>query len=364
MDINNPKKQQSGLGIAGMILGITGVLLSCILVGGALGAIGIVLSIVGLTQKDKSSGTAIAGTVLNSVAIVIAAILFIASLSGYTPKEKNTETQSNNITEADNASAEPSEDNSEQSTPSEDNSEQSVSSESKEEFIASCGEIPYKTLARNPEEYIGQRIVLTVEVAQILKGGLFDNNEYYRVNTRNERGSWIGDEYFIYDFRIDDDTKILKDDILRIYGEFAGMQTVTRAFSGTDEDVPAVKAIYVEILADDEDSFIDGDTIGENEYENLTTGQKNALKKAQQYLSIMPFSYSGLINQLEFEEFPHDDAVFAVDNCGADWNEQAAKKAKSYLDITAFSRDALIQQLEYEGFTHEQAVYGVEQNGY
>ena len=44
--------------------------------------------------------------------------------------------------------------------------------------------------------------------------------------------------------------------------------------------------------------------------------------------------------------------------------EQADKKAASYLSFTSFSRSGLIEQLEYEGFTHEQAVYGAEQNGY
>ena len=38
--------------------------------------------------------------------------------------------------------------------------------------------------------------------------------------------------------------------------------------------------------------------------------------------------------------------------------------AKSYLEYTSFSRDGLIEQLEYEKFTHEQAVYGAEANGY
>jgi len=52
-----------------------------------------------------------------------------------------------------------------------------------------------------------------------------------------------------------------------------------------------------------------------------------------------------------------------VDNCGADWKEQAVKKAEQYLSVMSFSRDGLIGQLEFEGFTHEQAVYGVEQNG-
>ena len=76
------------------------------------------------------------------------------------------------------------------------------------------------------------------------------------------------------------------------------------------------------------------------------------------------FSRSGLIKQLEFEGYETEDATFAADNCGADWNEQAVLKAKDYLEMTAFSRDGLIKQLEFEGFTHEEAVYGAEQNGY
>lgn len=95
-----------------------------------------------------------------------------------------------------------------------------------------------------------------------------------------------------------------------------------------------------------------------------TIGQKNALAKAKSYLDITAFSYSGLIAQLEYEKFSHEDAVYGADNCGANWSEQAAKKAASYLSLTSFSRDGLIEQLEYEGFTHEQAIYGAQANGY
>lgn len=98
--------------------------------------------------------------------------------------------------------------------------------------------------------------------------------------------------------------------------------------------------------------------------DTVTTGQKNALRSAEQYLSVMPFSYSGLIEQLEYENYSTEDATYAADNCGADWNEQAAKAAKKYLDVMAFSRDGLIEQLIFEGFTQEQAEYGVSQNGY
>ena len=94
-----------------------------------------------------------------------------------------------------------------------------------------------------------------------------------------------------------------------------------------------------------------------------TKAQENAVKMAKTYLNIMTFSRSGLIEQLEYEGFTNEDAVYGVDNITVDWNEQAVKMAKTYLNIMTFSRSGLIEQLEYEGFTHEQAVYGVEQNG-
>jgi len=95
-----------------------------------------------------------------------------------------------------------------------------------------------------------------------------------------------------------------------------------------------------------------------------TTGQKNALRKAKDYLRLMAFSHSGLVKQLEYEGFSSSEAIYGADNCGADWNEQAVKKAAEYLNMMAFSRSDLIRQLEHEGFTSSQATYGASQNGY
>lgn len=92
--------------------------------------------------------------------------------------------------------------------------------------------------------------------------------------------------------------------------------------------------------------------------------KEQALKSAESYLKYSSFSYTGLINQLEYEGFTTEEATYGADSCGADWFEQAAKSAESYLKYSSFSRQGLIDQLEYEGFTNEQAVYGVEQNGY
>lgn len=98
------------------------------------------------------------------------------------------------------------------------------------------------------------------------------------------------------------------------------------------------------------------------------TGSANqfqqALKSAQSYLNYSGFSFSGLIEQLEFEGYSTEEATYAAENCKADWMEQAARSAESYLSCMSFSKSELISQLIYEGFTFEQAVYGAEQNGY
>lgn len=91
---------------------------------------------------------------------------------------------------------------------------------------------------------------------------------------------------------------------------------------------------------------------------SVSTGMKNALSSAKMYLNVMGFSREGLITQLKFSGFTDDEATYAVDNCGADWNEQAVVKAKQYLDIMPMSKSALITQLVFEGFTQEQAEYG------
>jgi hypothetical protein len=97
---------------------------------------------------------------------------------------------------------------------------------------------------------------------------------------------------------------------------------------------------------------------------NTTLGERNALDTALSYLKYMSFSHSGLISQLEYEGYSYSEAKYAVDNCGADWYEQAGITAKSYLKYMSFSRSGLISQLEYEGFTRSQAEYGVSVVGY
>ena len=94
--------------------------------------------------------------------------------------------------------------------------------------------------------------------------------------------------------------------------------------------------------------------------ESETSGQRNALKSAKSYLNAMPFSYSGLVKQLKYEGYSDEEATYAADHCGADWDEQAERMAQHYLDTMSFSRSSLIKQLVYEGFTEEQATRAVD----
>lgn len=75
----NNEKKENGLGIAGMVLGIIAVVTSCFVLGGLFGTIGLILSIIALTNKTKKKGMAIAGVILNIIAIAIAMAVMVSS---------------------------------------------------------------------------------------------------------------------------------------------------------------------------------------------------------------------------------------------------------------------------------------------
>lgn len=276
------------------------------------------------------------------------------------------------------------------------------------DYIAGCTAADYRAIARNPGEYEGKDVMFTGDVIQVVEGWF--GSVTLRVQT--DDGIW----YCTYS-RSEDESRILEDDMITVYGMCTGVESYTTIFGAT-ETIPSVAINYYDLIDDGSGTYAPSSAqsasttaSASDPYAGLTAGQINALKKADSYLDFMAFSwqglidqlvyekfsqedatyaanhcgadwnaqalkkaksyldfssfsYTGLIKQLEYEKFSHELAVYAADNCGADWNEQAAKKAKSYLDFSAFSRDGLIGQLEYEGFTYEQAVYGVEQNGY
>ncbi len=87
--------------------------------------------------------------------------------------------------------------------------------------------------------------------------------------------------------------------------------------------------------------------------------QYQATRMAQNYLRTMPFSKSGLIQQLKYEGFSTRQATRAAGSVRVSWKSQAAKMARNYLETMPFSKSGLLEQLKFEGFTTGQAAYGV-----
>jgi len=102
---------------------------------------------------------------------------------------------------------------------------------------------------------------------------------------------------------------------------------------------------------------------------SLTGPQSNAVRSAEQYISMSGFSREGLIQQLSSSYgsgYELADATFAVDSLNIDWNEQAVRSAKQYLEMSGFSCNGLIEQLSSSAgnnYTVEQATYGAKQAG-
>jgi hypothetical protein len=103
--------------------------------------------------------------------------------------------------------------------------------------------------------------------------------------------------------------------------------------------------------------------------QDLTGPQKNAVRSANNYLSMTGFSRDGLIEQLSSpygEGYDRADAIAAVDSLSVDWNVQAKRSAEQYLAMMGFSCNGLIEQLSSdagEKYTQSQAAYGAQQAG-
>ncbi len=83
-------RQSNGLPVAALVLGILGVLTFWFVLGGALGIVGLILGLIGLSRVRKGQATgkgmAIAGTVLSGLAIVLTSIVVVVAIVRVAPK--------------------------------------------------------------------------------------------------------------------------------------------------------------------------------------------------------------------------------------------------------------------------------------
>lgn len=121
--------------------------------------------------------------------------------------------------------------------------------ESAEDYKASCEEVSWTDLARYPDKYVGQRIKVTGQVSQIIDGSWLSDGGYrvYEDYDFSVGDTWLKKEWYIAMDPENASPRILEDDVITFYGEFAGTTKIVRALTETKEDVITLDAAYYTI---------------------------------------------------------------------------------------------------------------------
>lgn len=120
---------------------------------------------------------------------------------------------------------------------------------SEDDYKAECQSVDYKELCRYPEKYEGTKIVVKVKVSQIIDANFSGSEKAWRTYTDNSGyGFYADDEYYMLDKRGGDAVKILDDDIITVYGEFTGLEKVTRALTSTTDELPRIEVKYADLV--------------------------------------------------------------------------------------------------------------------
>lgn len=126
-------------------------------------------------------------------------------------------TVSSDSSESHESSSEKSSSESESSSVSEsqsDDSESSTANREKEEYIASCTEITYRELARNPDKYKGERFKLTGQVIQVVEPTFLSDTTTLLINITPSDFGYYQDTIIATVELPKNSDRILTDDIL------------------------------------------------------------------------------------------------------------------------------------------------------
>lgn len=125
----------------------------------------------------------------------------------------------------------------------------SVPEISEDDYKAECQTVDYKELCRYPEKYEGTKIAVKVKVSQIIDANFSGSEKAWRTYTDNSGyGFYADDEYYMLDKRGGDAVKILDDDIINVYGEFTGLEKITRALTSTTDELPRIEVKYADLV--------------------------------------------------------------------------------------------------------------------
>ncbi|MCB6366643.1 hypothetical protein LI291_10710 [Intestinibacillus massiliensis] len=137
----------------------------------------------------------------------------------------------------DNSTREP-----EQKT-AEETPKQKTAEEVKADYIEECKNFSYETVARDPNQYVGAKAVFNGKVVQVMESG--DRVTLLIGVTKTDFG-YEDIVYVDYTRKDKNESRILEDDIVTVYGEMNGLKKyISVMFS--EENAPWVNAKYIDI---------------------------------------------------------------------------------------------------------------------
>lgn len=115
---------------------------------------------------------------------------------------------------------------------------------SEDEYKAQCSTVSYEDIARNPNNYIGQKAYFKGKVVQVQEIG---KSVVLRINTKQgQYGLWDDTVYVDYKRKDDKESRVLEEDIVTVYGEIKGIKKYM-AVLGNQVSIPHLKAEYIDI---------------------------------------------------------------------------------------------------------------------
>lgn len=115
---------------------------------------------------------------------------------------------------------------------------------SEEDYKAQCNVISYEEIARNPNKYKGQKAVFKGCVHQVIENGK-DINIIVGVTDTGFFGFWDDNIYVDYKASANE-SRILEEDIITMYGELKGLYTY-QSVVGSTITIPHFKALFIDI---------------------------------------------------------------------------------------------------------------------
>lgn len=123
----------------------------------------------------------------------------------------------------------------------------------KDDYINACQQYAYKDISRNPNDYKGKLATFTGQVIQVQESTFLGQKSVtLRVNVTAEENQFVDGGYIYEDtvyvtyYPDENESRILEDDIVTLYGELDGLETYT-SILGESISIPSMKAKYVEI---------------------------------------------------------------------------------------------------------------------